>query len=147
MTKQREVNTDAEGRKFDPVLKEAMAEIGAILEKHKIGGCVLLGSQTHAEHLFKHPEWAVVQWEAVEVEGESGMGLRFRTKREDFQSSQEQHHFTEATASYFDIMQSHSLHAAAYHQRCLEMMKEAGLAVEQGDYSIFDANSHESSVN
>lgn len=45
----------------DPKLKEAMAEISAILEKHDIAGQIVLLSKTHAEFKYRlDPSWSAI---------------------------------------------------------------------------------------
>lgn len=66
---------------FDPKLKEAMAEISAIMKKHDIGGHVALMSATHAEfRLFFEPSWSALRWE--------GDGVRIRAKKADLGSEE-----------------------------------------------------------
>ena len=56
---------------YDPKLKEAMAEIAAIMRKHDIGGYVQLVSQTHSEFRYElSPSWSAMQ----KIDG----GVRFK---------------------------------------------------------------------
>lgn len=52
-------------KKFDPVLREAMDEISAILKKKDIGGVVALTSPTHGEFkmYFDTPSWSVISFD------------------------------------------------------------------------------------
>lgn len=49
---------------YDPKLKEAMAEIRAVLHKHDISGFVSLASPTHVEYglFIEKPSWSMVKW-------------------------------------------------------------------------------------
>ncbi len=51
-------------QQYDPKLKEAMAEIRAILHKHDISAFVSLASPTHVEYgLFvEKPSWSMIKW-------------------------------------------------------------------------------------
>lgn len=63
--------------KYDPRLKEAMAEIRAICRKHDIASYVALVSKTHSEFgLEVTPTWSAAYWEDKN-EGK----LRFRVKQ------------------------------------------------------------------
>lgn len=44
--------------KPDPKLKEAMKEITRVLEKHDIGGHIILSSQSHGEYFLHLPSWS-----------------------------------------------------------------------------------------
>lgn len=64
---------------YDPKLKEAAAEIKAILKKHDIGGYVTLMSETHAEFVMEiTPTWSCAYWE----DRDEGM-LRFKAKTKE----------------------------------------------------------------
>lgn len=56
---------------YDPVCKEAMAEIVAILRKHDLGASVHLVSPSHSEFLVEFPTWS-----AAQLEGEQGVRIR-----------------------------------------------------------------------
>lgn len=61
---------------YDPKLKEAMAEIKAICDKHDVGGFITLVSQTHSEfRLELAPSWSGLKWEEE--------GIRFRVKAKE----------------------------------------------------------------
>jgi hypothetical protein len=61
---------------YDPKLKEAMAEIKAILSKHDIAGAISLVSETHSEYRLQFPSWSMAQL--------TEKGLRFRGKAADY---------------------------------------------------------------
>ena len=61
----------------DPKLKEAAAEIKAVLEKYDIAGTVMLSSPTHMEFLHKFQ----CSWNAFI---DNPAGFRFRCKRTDY---------------------------------------------------------------
>jgi hypothetical protein len=65
---------------YDPKLKEAMAEISAVLKKHDIAGAVTLVSKTHSEYKYHFPTWS-----AAQITDE---GIRFRTKSSDYADKQ-----------------------------------------------------------
>lgn len=70
----------------DPKLKEAMAEIFGVLNKHDIGGQVTLVSQTHAEFRIKvDPKWSC----AKEEYNSKGVGIRFRVQKADIPDKEE----------------------------------------------------------
>lgn len=77
----------------DPKLKVAMAEIAAIIKKHDIAGHVSLVSPTNSEFRFElEPSWSCIK---VEKNGDGSATIRFRSKREEFRSAEEQHEITE----------------------------------------------------
>lgn len=68
----------------DPVLKQAMAEIRAIMNHHDIGGAVTLVSPTHSEFYYHlTPSWSACYFPTSNE-------LRFRAKKEDFKTEAEQ---------------------------------------------------------
>jgi hypothetical protein len=92
----------------DPILKEAMAEIRAILNKHDIGGAVALVSPTHSEFLYHlTPSWSVCYFEAPSQ-------LRLRAKRADFKTKAEQKRCVESSAHM--VYQLRDLGAQTYEQ-------------------------------
>lgn len=60
---------------FDPKLKQASAEIEAILNKYGIAGAICLASSTHGEWLLHFPTWSLVEMAPT--------GIRVRTKAAD----------------------------------------------------------------
>lgn len=77
---------------YDPKLREAAAEFTKLCEKYDCMAVTLFVSPTHAEFVNHfNPSWSVMKLE-------SPNGLRFRSKKEDFSSKEEQHEKTEATA-------------------------------------------------
>jgi hypothetical protein len=67
---------ETEEMSYDPKLKEAMAEITAILAKHDIAGALTLVSETHSEYKYHFPTWSAAQF--------SEDGIRFKTKASEF---------------------------------------------------------------
>jgi len=66
---------------YSPKLKEAMAEIKAVLEKHDIAGYVVLYENHLQEFLLKiDPSWSLCFFE----EKDDKVGIRFRSKLADF---------------------------------------------------------------
>lgn len=45
---------------YDPNLRDALAEIRIILDRHQIGGVVALGSKTHFECVHILPNWFAI---------------------------------------------------------------------------------------
>lgn len=79
-------------QKYDPKLREAMEEVRALCKKYDVMAAVLLVSQSHSEFgNILDPSWSVMRWEAQDR-------IRFRSKKEDFESKEAQHQATEATA-------------------------------------------------
>lgn len=77
---------------YDPKLRKAAIEFSELCEKYDCMGVVLLVSPTHSEFVNHfNPSWSVMHLEPPN-------GLRFRSKKEDFNSKEEQHEKTEATA-------------------------------------------------
>lgn len=65
---------------FSPKLKEAMAEIRAILRKHDIGAHVILHEPGFSEFLMRiDPTWSVMRYET-----QRQLGIRFRALLEEF---------------------------------------------------------------
>lgn len=77
--------------KYDPRLRDAAEELKAIFKKYDCAAVVLLVSPTHAEFI-NHitPSWSVAKIE-------SAGSLRFRSKKEDFASVEDQKNATDAT--------------------------------------------------
>lgn len=65
---------------YDPKLKEAMAEIKAVLKKHDIAGALTLVSKSHSEYLYHFPTWSAAQL--------TDEGIRIRIKSSDFADKQ-----------------------------------------------------------
>lgn len=62
---------------YSPTLKEAMAEIKAIIAKHDISGHVILHEPGFSEYFFAiEPSWSLLKIEKN--------GIRIRSKLEDF---------------------------------------------------------------
>lgn len=77
---------------YDPKLREVAEEFKALCRKYDCAGVVLFVSPTHAEFVnHLEPTWSVVKLESPDR-------IRFRSKKEDFHSREEQHRCTEATA-------------------------------------------------
>ena len=67
---------------YSPKLKEAMAEINAVLERHDIAAHVVLHEPGFSEYLWRiDPSWSVIRFG---VESSSVTGFRFRSKLEDY---------------------------------------------------------------
>jgi hypothetical protein len=79
---------------FDPRLKAAMSEIQEVLQRYDIGAAVALVSPTHSEYAYELPSWSVLRWEDP---GDGQVGLRLRSKREDFATRESQRAVTDAT--------------------------------------------------
>lgn len=96
----------------DPKLKEAMAEITPILKKHDIAGHIILVSPTASEFkFFIEPSWSCVR---IEPNGDGTATCRFRSKKADFKSKDEQHRVTEQ--SVWMILGIKDLAAATFIQ-------------------------------
>jgi len=82
---------------YSPKLKEAMAEIKAILTKHDIAGHVLLHEPGFSEYLLAiSPSWSLLK---QHIDGD-GVGVQIRSKLEDFGCDVEaQHRANEATVN------------------------------------------------
>lgn len=77
-------------QKYDPKLREIAEEFKSLCKNYDVGAVVLFVSPSHAEFVnYISPSWSVAKIE--------GPGLRFRSKREDFKSKEEQDHATEST--------------------------------------------------
>lgn len=79
----------------DPKLLEAMEKIKAILTEHDCMAAVVLVSPTHSEFLNHfNASWSVLRFED---QGDGTLGLRFRSKREDWPTKEAQTKATEAS--------------------------------------------------
>ena len=68
---------------IDPKLEEASKEITAILEKHKIAGCIQMSSSTHHRFHMYIPEWSAVWFESVkDKDGSEYIGVRLKSSSE-----------------------------------------------------------------
>jgi hypothetical protein len=80
---------------YDPKLREAAEEFEKICEKYDCAGVVLFVSPTHSEFATHiSPSWSVARME-------SPAALRFRSRRADFESKEEQVRCTEASMHMF----------------------------------------------
>lgn len=108
---------------YDPELKEAAAEIKALMERRGIAGAFTLASPTHAEHLVHFAPWMVVKFE-----GEGA--VRIRCKREDYPSREAQKQAMEETAHV--IMRFKDI--SALHFKLMELLEgkiqAAGIEIE-----------------
>jgi len=76
---------------YDPKLRKVMNQISDILTENDICAFISLQSDTHVEFLLKMD----ASWSVARVEPPNG--IRIRSKKEDFESKEEQHRQTEAT--------------------------------------------------
>lgn len=77
---------------YDPKLREAALEFEQLCKRYDCVGVALFVSKTHSEFInYLSPTWSVMKLEPPN-------GLRFRSKKEDFKSKEEQHENTNATA-------------------------------------------------
>lgn len=77
---------------YDPKLREVAEEFKAICRKYDCAGVVLFVSPTHAEFVnHLNPSWSLVTLEGPDK-------IRFRSKREDFASLEDQHAATTSSA-------------------------------------------------
>jgi len=85
-----DINTELN---YSPKLKEAMAEIKAILKKHDIAGHVVLHEPGFSEYLLAiEPSWSLLRFDKNQI--------RFRSKLEDFTGDRDaQHQASENTVS------------------------------------------------
>lgn len=75
----------------DPRLKEAMAEIKAVMQRHDIAGAITLVSPYASEFLYHiDPSWSVAFFEGSDR-------LRIRARAEDFASQDQAHFCVEST--------------------------------------------------
>lgn len=106
------------GLVYSPKLKEAMAEIKAILTKHDIAGHVLLHEPGFSEYLLAvEPSWSVLQL----IDG----GVRIRSKLVDFNGDKDaQHKASESTASliriFADLLERDSILFEKMHDILME---------------------------
>lgn len=63
---------------YDPKLKEAMAEMKAVMMKHDIAGAIILVSRTDSEHQIHFPTWSAAQGslKGIEFEADPILGTR-----------------------------------------------------------------------
>lgn len=79
--------------KYDPKLKEAAAEIRAILRKHDLAAYIAMASPTHGEFAMEiTPTWSAVKWE----DRDNGK-LRIRVKEAEL-GKEKAHALAESTA-------------------------------------------------
>lgn len=118
--KEKEVKTQ-----FDPVLKQAMQEIQAVLTKYEIGGHVILSSKTHGEFLFHFPSWSKAQWE--------GKDIRFKAKGKDTDQT------IASTVFFFQMVQQR---CGMAFMHCEEMLKHlsAKMKIEGGPEGPYPHN-------
>lgn len=73
--------------KYDPVLKKAMKEIDAILDKYHLAGAINIASECYGEFSYRFdPRWSPIQYEYQDGKAY----VRFRCKLEDFEGTEEQ---------------------------------------------------------
>jgi len=79
-------------KNYDQRLKNIRKKIEKILTEADVAGLIVLQSDTHAEFSMKiDANWSVAKFE------HDGKGIRVRSKKEDFESPEEQHRCTQAT--------------------------------------------------
>lgn len=116
---------------YDPKLKEAMAEISAVLKKHDIAGTVALVSETHSEYLYHFPTWSAAQL--------TEEGIRFKAKSTDYPDK--------ATAdqalikSLHVVLQTRDLSAKNF-QIMEHLLKKIGEHVDIDHTPFFDHTPH-----
>ncbi|MGH8587370.1 MAG: hypothetical protein ACREWE_14710 [Gammaproteobacteria bacterium] len=72
---------------YSPNLKEAMAEIRAVLTKHDVAAYVLLHEPGFSEFLMAiDPSWSVMRFDNSDPKG---LGIRFRAMLEEFGGDRE----------------------------------------------------------
>lgn len=109
----------------DPKLKEAMAEIMGILEKHDIAGQVVLASPTHAEFRTRfNPTWSC----AVVTEE----GLRMRAIAEELGSKEAVNQTLEATVHMFSSFRDISMQHFVAYEKLLHTLSEH-IPIEYGE--------------
>ncbi len=106
---------------YDPRLKDAMAEIAALLQRYDIGASVHLVSQTHSEYCYHFPTWSVAQF-AQEEPGR--WGIRVRSKKEDFPSREAQHQANEVTAHLLCQLRDLGAQDLVQIEQVLEMVEK-----------------------
>lgn len=115
----------------DPVLKQAMAEIRAVMTKHDIGGAVTLVSATHSEFYYHlTPSWSICYFAAPTQ-------LQFRSKLADFKTEEEQQRCTELTVHM--VHQLRDLGAQNFTQmsQVIDMLNEH-FEIEHTPYADFE---------
>ena len=82
----------------DPKLQEARKEIERICNQYDIGAVVVLASESHLEFLHKvDPSWSCAQIEHIGTK----VGIRIRSKLEDYPSKDAQKKCMEDTIGMF----------------------------------------------
>lgn len=71
-----------DNKDVDPMLKAAMEEIYAVLNKYDIGGTITLTSKTHSEYAVHFPDWAIFKF--------VGDYIHILCQREDYDTDEEQ---------------------------------------------------------
>lgn len=118
------------GMPYDPKLKEAAAEIKAILNKHDIAGYISLMSESHSEFLMEiDPPWSCVQWE-----DKSNGKLRIKASKEMYGDKQD--HVISSTAHM--IFQMRDLCAQGFSfSEALTKKLEENLEIEHKPFANF----------
>jgi hypothetical protein len=84
---------------YSPKLKNAMAQIKAILEAHDIAGSIVLHEPGFGEHLLRiDPSWSCAKFNPVHKE------LKFQAQVSDFKNAAEAKKKIESTLNMFKIM-------------------------------------------
>lgn len=126
------------GQKFDPKMKEAMAEIKAVIKKYDCAAFVLLNSPIASEFINDiTPSWSVMRFDQSE-KGEPA--IRFRSKKGDFKTKEEQDYCTDRTVNFlyrFVEMMAH--HFLAY-EKLISQLKEHMEIVVTDDGKIISDN-------
>lgn len=114
----------------DPKLKQAMAEIKGILNRHDIAGQVTLVSQTHSEFLLK-PD---TSWSCVHFDGEQ---LRIRVKKSEIPDKEVRRRLIELSAHI--LLQIRDLNAQNFRfmEQLLKML-EQHVEIDHTPYSGFE---------
>lgn len=112
---------------YDPKLRDAAEEIRAVFAKYDVLGTCAMASPTHSELIFQ-PEatWSLVRWEGV---GPERMGLRFRSKREDFESKEAQDQATTATIHAIESVRWLSERFARDMEKLIDMVRKSAVVM------------------
>ena len=101
----------------DPKLQEAMAEIRAVIQKHDIGGHVVLVSNTHAQYLYElSPSWSAI---TLSDSGE----LRIRANRRDFKTAEDHQRVIEGSAHILAGIRDTTAIAAQNMEASMDVLK------------------------
>lgn len=116
---------------YDPLLREAMKEITAVMKKYDVAGYVALGSLTHFEfRLQPEASWSMMK---IESRPDGGHGLRIQIKGKLNQARQAMADAT--TAFIYNLRDNFAIQFNTMQEFTKRLEEQANITHKPGDPS------------